>query len=108
MRLALEEDDALELADGAYTLGEEARAISAAAGCSLDEQACIQLAAMNLSDDTLILLALASAKGTERVQAFRDWRQRAGRAGAEWREQDDAQWNARYAQLAAALLPARE
>ena len=74
----------------------------AAAGRSADEQAFIHLAAMNLSEDTLILLALSSDQGARNLREFRLWRQRVGGATEEWRREDDARWAERYSLLAAA------
>lgn len=103
LRLVLEEEDAVEIANGAFELGEDARIRAAAAGRSEEEQAFVHLAAMNLSQGTLCLLALDSNRGARMVNAFRDWQQRVGRASAERRAQADASWNAKYAQSARAV-----
>jgi hypothetical protein len=100
LRPALEEADAVEIADGAYAVGEETWARCLAAGYPADEGTFVRLAAMNLSEDFLILLAMASEKGARTIPLFRAWRQRRGRATDEERARDDAQWAARHALLA--------
>jgi hypothetical protein len=103
MRRLLPEVDARELGDGAYAIGQASLARARAAGCPADDEAFLHSVAMNLSEDTLILPALASEKGAQTVHSFRRWRQAVSDSSAEWCEQDNASWSARYAQLAGAL-----
>src|SRR5689334_1095616 len=100
LRPALGEADAMEIAEGAYAIGEETWARLLAAGYSADEGAFVRLAAMNLSEDTLILLAMSSEKGAHTISLFRKWLQRLGGATDEERARDDARWAARSALLA--------
>ena len=100
LRPAIEEADAVEIAEDAYALGEKTWAHLLAAGYPAEESAFVRLAAMNLSEDTLILLALASEKGARIIPLFRQWRQQRGGVTDEERASDDARWAARYALLA--------
>lgn len=104
LRPALEDADAVEIADGAYAIGEETWERLRASGYPARDEAFVRLAAMNLSEDTLILLALASEKGASTIHAYREWRQRHGGATDEERSRDDARWAARYALLASATF----
>jgi len=104
LRIALCDADAVEIAEGAYAIGEETWARMAASGYPPEEEAFVRLASMNLSQATLILLALASEKGARTIPAFRQWRQRVGHATDESRARDDAAWAAEYALLEGATF----
>jgi hypothetical protein len=93
----------VEIAEGAYAIGEESWTRLRGAFTPEDE-AFARLGSMNLSEDTLILLAFASGKGARTIAAYREWRRRRAGASDEERARDDARWAERYALLAGATF----